>query len=175
MVMLKQFHNSFIHHSYNRASRGAQYHAIITSGAFAKSLQMMIQKYFFSCSNENQYTRNQFYLRCVLSWGCIIVKPFSIVAVLQIVLCNPLSLVSITSLCCHTCHSSVQNNQINLEPLIRTITFSRPRSRFVRIYKMKSALSGGVFRISLKRRLTVHQRYHRFACREIFHILFTKG
>ena len=88
MVMLKQFHNSFIHHSYNRASRGAQYHAIITSGAFAKSLQMMIQKYFFSCSNENQYTRNQFYLRCVLSWGCIIVKPFSIVAVLQIVLCN---------------------------------------------------------------------------------------
>ena len=149
MVMLKQFHNSFIQHSYNRASRGAQYHAIITSGAFAKSLQMMIQKYFFSCSNENQYTRNQFYLRCVLSWGCIIVKPFSIVAVLQIVLCNPLSLVSITSLCCHTCHSSVQNNQINLEPLIRTITFSRPRSRSVRIYKMKSALSGGVFRISL--------------------------
>ena len=149
MVMLKQFHNSFIHHSYNRASRGAQYHAIIISGAFAKSLQMMIQKYFFSCLNENQYTRNQFYLRCVLSWGCIIVKPFSIVAVLQIVLCNPLSLVSITSLCCHTCHSSVQNNQINLEPLIRTITFSRPRSRSVRIYKMKSALSGGVFRISL--------------------------
>ena len=111
----------------------------------------MIQKYFFSCLNENQYTRNQFYLRCVLSWGCIIVKPFSIVAVLQIVLCNPLSRVSIISLCCHTCHSSVQNNQINLEPLIRITIFSCPRSRSVRIYKMKSALSGGVVRISLWR------------------------
>ena len=149
--MWKQSHNSFIHHSYNRSSRGAQCYTIITGGAFAKPLPMMIQKYFFSCSNGNQYTRNQFYLRCVLFWDCKIVKPFCIVAVLQNVLCNPLPLVSITSLCCHTCHLSVQNNQINLEPLIRTITFSRPRSRSVRIYKMKSALSGGVFRISLWR------------------------
>ena len=126
-----------------------QYHTIITGGAFAKSLPMVIHKYFFSCLNGNQYTRNQFYLRFVLSWDCIIVKPFCIVAVLQIVLCNPLPLVSITSLCCHTCHSSVQNNQINLEPLIRIIICSCPRSRSVRIYNMKSALSDGVVRVSL--------------------------
>ena len=138
--MGKQSHNSFIHHSSNCTSRRPQ---------FAKPLLMMIQKYFFPCLNGNQYTRNQFYLRFVLSWDCIIVEPFCIVAVLQIVFCNPLLLVSITSLCCHTCHSSVQNNQIKLEPLIRIFIFSCPRSRSVRIYKMKSALSGGVVRISL--------------------------
>ena len=112
---------------------------------------MIIQKYFFSCLNGNQFTTNQFYLHFVLFWDCVIVEHFCIVAVLQDVLCNPLPLGSITSLCCHTCHYSVQNNQINLEPLIRIIIFSCPRSRSVRIYKMKSALSGGVVRISLWR------------------------
>ena len=149
--MWKQPHNSFIHHSSNRASLGPQYHTIITGGACAKSLPMVIHKYFFSCLKGNQYTRNQFYLRCVLPWDCIIVEPFCVVAVLKIVLCNPLHLVSIISLCCHTCHLSVQNNQINLEPLIRIILCSCPRSRSVRIYNMKSALSGGVFRVSLWR------------------------
>ena len=149
--MWKQSPNSFIHHSSGRSSRGPQYYTVIMGSAFAKPLPMMIQKYFFSCLNGNQYIRNQFYLRCFLPWDCIIVKPFCIVAVLKIVLCNPLDLVSIVSLCCHTCHLSVQNNQINLEPLIRIIIFSCPRSRSVRIYNMKSALSGGVFRVSLWR------------------------
>ena len=110
---------------------------------------MIIQKYFFSCLNGNQFTTNQFYLHCVLSWDCVIVEHFCIVAVLQNVLCNPLPLGSITSLCCHTCHYSVQNNQINLQPLIRIIIFSCPRSLSVRIYNMKSALTGGVVRVSL--------------------------
>ena len=110
---------------------------------------MIIQKYFFSCLNGNQFTTNQFYLHCVLFWDCVIVEHFCIVAILQIVFCNLLLLVSITSMCCHTCHLSVQDNQINLEPLIRIIIFSCPRSRSVRIYNMKSALSGGVVRVSL--------------------------
>ena len=113
--------------------KGAQHYTVITGGAFARPLPMIIQ----------------FYLHCVLFWDCVIVEHFCIVAVLQDVLCNPLPLGSITSLCCHTCHYSVQNNQINLEPLIRIIIFSCPRSPSVRIYNMKSALSGGVFRVSL--------------------------
>ena len=146
---VKTVPNSFIHHSSGRSSRGPQYYTVIMGSAFAKPLPMMIQKYFFSCLNGNQYIRNQFYLRCFLPWDCIIVKPFCIVAVLKIVLCNPLGLVSIVSLCCHTCHLSVQNNQINLEPLIRIILRSCPRLRSVRIYNMKSALTGGVVRVSL--------------------------
>ena len=149
--MWKQSPNSLIHHSSSRSSRGPQYYTVIMGGAFAKPLPMMIQKYFFPCLNKDQYIRNQFYLRCFLPWDCIIVEPFCVVAVLKIVLCNPLRLVSIISLCCHTCHLSVQNNQINLEPLIRIILCSCPRSRSVRIYNMKSALSGGVVRVSLWR------------------------
>ena len=81
----------------------------------------------------------------------VVLKVYTIVAILQHVSCNPL-VEFIPSLCCNTCHWGVMATKINLKPLIDIVCTCWPCTLFCStLLKIQLALDGSMIGIPLWR------------------------